>query len=339
MSAVATEALEKCRFRTGDFPVAERREIWHDFICSVHFGMSFDTPNWNGYFANIDLNSHTGFQVIKSHGAEATLRREIRHINRDDNDVFEFLLPAKGSVTIEQNHKQVDYSAGQIAFIDATKPFVYSHKEPFSGYFFMVPRDVLVNRIPMIEALCGQSISCQMGQARIAAEFFKTVANEIGAMSPIEYTSATRHLLEMLVLMMEVRADVHVREGDRHSALLATAKMLVSNHITSEDLGVDLIATHLGCSVRYVQMVFRSSGTTVSAYIRERRLKYARELLRSALYQSLSITEIALHCCFSSSSHFGAAFKARFAMTPQEFRRAAETAMLPDNPKGSDPWN
>ncbi|WP_031214341.1 helix-turn-helix transcriptional regulator, partial [Mesorhizobium sp. LSJC255A00] len=62
----------------------------------------------------------------------------------------------------------------------------------------------------------------------------------------------------------------------------------------------------------------QSTGMTPHAFIAQRRLEQAADMLRST---SLSATEIAMECGFGSSSHFTTAFKRAFGAVPTEFRR------------------
>jgi AraC-like DNA-binding protein len=59
-------------------------------------------------------------------------------------------------------------------------------------------------------------------------------------------------------------------------------------------------------------------GMTPHAYLTEHRLQAARSLLAGS---RLSLADIALACGFSHQSHFGAAFKRAFALTPAHYRR------------------
>lgn len=60
-------------------------------------------------------------------------------------------------------------------------------------------------------------------------------------------------------------------------------------------------------------------GETLHAFIRRLRMDRAANLL--AFAPTLSVTDVAMYCGFSSSQNFARAFRERFDMTPSEYRR------------------
>ena len=81
------------------------------------------------------------------------------------------------------------------------------------------------------------------------------------------------------------------------------------------------LAALAGISSRHFERAFRqSTGSSPHAYVMERRIRMACDLL---IRQSeLPIEQIRLRLGFSSSSHFSSAFRRRTGLTPKEFREA-----------------
>ena len=73
-------------------------------------------------------------------------------------------------------------------------------------------------------------------------------------------------------------------------------------------------------SIRHFERAFRqSTGTSPHAYVMDRRLQKARELLVDQ--PELPIEQITFRLGFSSSSHFSSAFRRRTGFTPTSFRK------------------
>jgi AraC-like DNA-binding protein len=72
-------------------------------------------------------------------------------------------------------------------------------------------------------------------------------------------------------------------------------------------------------SVRYLYVLFREHGTTVSGWVRRRRLLRCRAELDGADTEA-SITEIAYRWGLNDSAHFSRLFKASFGMSPTQYR-------------------
>ncbi|SHI28952.1 GlxA family transcriptional regulator [Pollutimonas bauzanensis] len=81
---------------------------------------------------------------------------------------------------------------------------------------------------------------------------------------------------------------------------------------------VSSIAAHVGVSPRQLERIFKAAlNTTPAALHRVMRLQYGKWLVTNTRD---SITEIALSCGFSDSSHFAREFKLLFGETPRTFR-------------------
>jgi AraC-like DNA-binding protein len=99
----------------------------------------------------------------------------------------------------------------------------------------------------------------------------------------------------------------------------ARVRSYVDNHIRDPQLSVESIAAAMRCSTRHLQNIF-AHLEPLARYIWRIRLERCAAALRETCYLDRSVTEIAFSYGFSNASHFSRAFKARFGMSPREFR-------------------
>lgn len=93
-----------------------------------------------------------------------------------------------------------------------------------------------------------------------------------------------------------------------------------------EPLSINDVASHCGISVSYFSKIFKKeTGVTFTRYLNHCRLQKAAASLHSS--QS-SILEVALACGFQNFSYFIKMFRQEFGMTPGEYRKTDEAAML-----------
>ncbi|MCB2409757.1 substrate-binding domain-containing protein [Hymenobacter lucidus] len=93
---------------------------------------------------------------------------------------------------------------------------------------------------------------------------------------------------------------------------------IVEANLTKTDLSVEDIARSLGISrMQLYRKVKAVLGTGVTDFIQGLRLTKAREML---LDEALTISEVAYELGFSSPSYFSTSFKARYQISPSEFR-------------------
>jgi AraC family transcriptional activator of tynA and feaB len=101
--------------------------------------------------------------------------------------------------------------------------------------------------------------------------------------------------------------------------LVHAAGNLADQLLTDPDLSPALLARHLKVSLRTLHRAFASTGESVAAYIRRRRLEQARRALLSPSH--LTVSEIAAHWQFADSSHFIRMFRRYYGQTPAQFAR------------------
>lgn len=101
-------------------------------------------------------------------------------------------------------------------------------------------------------------------------------------------------------------------EGDPE--MLAAAR-LIERDLLDPDLDANSLTRALGLSRSSLYRAFQSVGG-VKAYIRQRRLEHARDLLMRRDGPRLTVGEVAQACGFASDSHFSRAFRKAFGYSP-----------------------
>jgi len=121
------------------------------------------------------------------------------------------------------------------------------------------------------------------------------------------------------------RMDVRWRYGVSDERM-AKAVLLMEANITNP-LPTGALATLVGTSERQLERSFNKVfGKGPAKFYMELRLKEAHKLL---MQSTRSITEIALTCGFSSSSHLGHNYRSRFGITPGRTRAANSAKPAP----------
>jgi len=88
-----------------------------------------------------------------------------------------------------------------------------------------------------------------------------------------------------------------------------------------ENLSLDAVAAAVNVHPAHLTRAFRQHfRCTIGAYLRKRRIEYARHLLSAS---ELSLTQIALEIGFADQSHFSRTFKSLTGMTPAEYRKVS----------------
>lgn len=114
--------------------------------------------------------------------------------------------------------------------------------------------------------------------------------------------------------MMEIYRD---NEEDGGEDAVERVKAYIVEHI-GEDLRREELARKVYMSPDYLSKVFKKSeNMTIVEYISEKRLQLAAKLLE---FTNLSITDIAQRVGIDDVSYFIKKFRARYQVTPQQYR-------------------
>jgi AraC family transcriptional regulator len=144
---------------------------------------------------------------------------------------------------------------------------------------------------------------------------------EAGAPSGRLYAESLAHALAVRFLTVNpaLPKSHYPRVAPLPPARLRKIKDQIEANL-AQKLSLKTLATESGYSrAHFLRMFHAAIGVTPHEYLVERRLSYAKQLLK---LRRSSIAEIAVECGFSSQSHMTDLFRKKLGVTPAEFRRS-----------------
>ena len=100
-------------------------------------------------------------------------------------------------------------------------------------------------------------------------------------------------------------------------SIIAPAVEAINANFTDNDLSVSHLASLCGISEVYFRKLFLNSlGVSPKEYLIQKRIDYAKTLLRSG---NFSITEIAMLCGYAEHCHFSREFTKRVGIPPSQY--------------------
>lgn len=118
-----------------------------------------------------------------------------------------------------------------------------------------------------------------------------------------------------------VRVDAQVLEIAMENRIVAELKKYINSHLDTP-LSVELLSQHSHYSRAYLSAIFKQgTGSTILAYISEKRMERAKELLRQGTW---SISRISDALGFSSVQYFSRRFRQEVGCSPTDYRRSLD---------------
>lgn len=161
----------------------------------------------------------------------------------------------------------------------------------------------------MITRLCRQN-GMELEQAFRLSDFYIQKLDNIHTVQGVH----TLHDEMVLDYTEKMRKYLKTDVNSRH---INVCKEYIYSHI-KERITIEDLADECGVSASYLSRLFKKeTGVSVSAYIREKKIEIAKNLLR---FSDFSFIEIANRLSFSSQSHFIQQFRESVGMTPKKYR-------------------
>ena len=141
----------------------------------------------------------------------------------------------------------------------------------------------------------------------------------------IESAENVEKVAEIIVQMMEgYCALVRERSLEKYSGLVRQAILYIQKNLCHE-ISTAKIAGYLNVTPNYLSNRFKAeTGTTITDYIRMRRIELAKDLLRDT---ALSVQDAALQVGINDAGYFAVLFKRQTGISPTEYRKALKENM------------
>lgn len=162
------------------------------------------------------------------------------------------------------------------------------------------------------------------GMSQLAAQYLASFAEQLPQLDA-DGIDAAIHALDVLLAASMGDDRAHASDDGRalHAARLVAARNFIERCLDNPQLGPELVAAHLGVSVRHVHRLFAEEGTSTSLEIRRLRVSRAQALL--ARDATRPVTDVAFACGFDSLATFYRCFRAETGMTATEWRAQSLT--------------
>jgi acetamidase/formamidase/AraC-like DNA-binding protein len=241
----------------------------------------------------------------------------------DDPGIIWLALHIEGEAVLSEAGRSSAIAVGDLVYGTAGAPAELFFATNFRQLLVRVPRSAIAARLvaplaPRVGRLSGRS-----GFGRVFAQLLTSVADTIDALDAEAIRPIEVALAEFLTVSLA---------GDRGDGALvgATASRAATLHricqkiearLGDPDLALAGVAEAEGVSMRYLQKLFGSAGSSFGQYVRNRRLERSRLDLINPLYAGLSITNICFRWGFNDTAHFSRAFSEHFGEPPRSYRR------------------
>lgn len=320
VSSVSAAATRPGVWATDAVRAHERFSFWRDAVCRALFNISIDAPA-ERFSARITARTSGPLRFATSESTGYHLLRSRRDIASADADHHTVCLQLSGETVIEQNDATTALAPNDIAIFDGRAPFGAA----LAGRrtILVLPREMIDRRAPWLRGSPLRKFAAQSSFVDLARRHLLALSADDSILSESQTSLLTDNLCNLLALASADTAPHRLSGELQVEALLAFCRQ----RLHDPELSPQHAADHLGISIRTLHARFQQIGKSFGRFLLESRLDACRAVLADENHRSSNVSEIAYRFGFNDLSHFNRAFRARYDMTPGEWRHARTPAM------------
>lgn len=294
----------------------ERFSYWRDAVCQAVFNISIEAPP-ERFSARITSRGAGPLRFATSESSGYRIMRSRRDIDSAPADHYSVFVQERGQSVIDQCGESFSYQANDICISDGRYPFRADLPGMGRRAFAVIPRAMLDRRVPWLRHRPLRKLPSNSAFVDLARRHLLLLTAGDSALGESAMTLMTENFCNLLALASAQDTEPHRLQPELQAeALLAYCRQ----NLHDPELSPQRAADRLGISVRTLHLRFMQTGQSFGRFVLDSRLEACRTALRDPHQRASNISEIAYRWGFNDLSHFNKAFRARFGLTPREWR-------------------
>jgi AraC-like DNA-binding protein len=309
--------------RTLDLPAGQRFGFWQNALSNAFVPLEVSAPGaasgqFRGRLRGVDLGVLRLYEVR----AEAHLaRRTSRLVASAPAGCYKIGLQLRGPARLAQDGRQAWLGPGDFALYDTDRPYSIAFEETHSTLVLVFPRERLGLPEDQVAQLTATRVPGAAGLGALIRPFLVQVASVLDSVDTRAGVRLADNVLDLLGTVLAERLDCAPADAaSAHRALMLRITAYIEQHLGHAELAPGEIAAAHHVSTRQLHKLFHAQGTTVSSWIRERRLEHCRRDLLDHRYAARPVAAIGARWGYPDAAHFSRLFKAAYGLSPRDYR-------------------
>jgi AraC family transcriptional regulator, positive regulator of tynA and feaB len=300
--------------------LAPKKQIqcWSDALTDLCGRFNVDPLEASSLEARINYTTVSRLKICQIEVSQHRIAHTDWRIRSSEHPYIKILFQTYGVSYFEQDGRRIEVMPGDCLAYDVSCPHTITSPALTRHEVVVVPKEFLRERGFHTEKMTACKLSSRAGTGRIAHEFLHAAFSEATKLSPSSAAGVAESLIDLLLLPLREADSTFDRVGPE--AMYIRAQAFIREHLRDPELSIDQISAALGCTKRYLHMLFSERGMTVSDYIWRARLQHCRQELET--HAGKTVTDVAFSWGFSSSSHFSRVFRKYFGVVPSSIQKA-----------------
>jgi AraC-like DNA-binding protein len=240
-------------------------QYWSDALTDLCGQFSVDPLEASTLEARINYTTVSKLKLCQIEASQHRIAHAASASHTSEHPYVKILFQTYGISYFEQNGCQIQIKPGDCLAYDVSCPHTIISPALTRHEVVIVPKELLRERGFNFGKMSACKLSALTGTGRIAHDFVHAAFGEAAKLSANSAAAVAESLIDLLLLPLREADKAFDRVGPE--AMYVRAQAFIREHLRDPDLCIDQISASLGCTKRYLHMLFSERGLTVSDYI------------------------------------------------------------------------
>lgn len=302
---------------------AESLSVFRSLVSSSFVPLQISAEKERPFFARMSSADADDVVFTEVAAKPHLVERTPETIADGGSGYYKVSLLLSGSSILVQDGRELVMRPGDLSVYDTSRPYSLLFAEDFRNLIMMFPKSRLELPAAFTEQLTAVSLSQQHAPlSSVITAFLSQFPAQLTQLGDRVRAKLAHTSLDLMGTLFSSILDSDPAQRDPHQVLLQKIYGYIDQHLSSPDLSPGTIAAAHYISTRHLHALFRQADTTVSTWIRERRLERCRADLLDPVLADRTVSVIAARWGFTDAAHFSRVFKSAYGVSPSELRRA-----------------
>ncbi|MGR0220573.1 AraC-like ligand-binding domain-containing protein [Agromyces sp. ZXT2-6] len=258
------------------------------------------------------------FSIVSA--TEHAVERTPQLVASDDRRFYKLGVQLAGTGLLVQEHRETLLEPGSISIYATDRPYSLMFDGSSRTFVMMFPSRLLDLPHRAIGELTATPLGAAGGMGDLVGTYLTSLADRLDLLAGPSGERLARNAVDMAAAMLSNELAVGSVELSPRERLFTEITRFIDANLCAPDLDPATIAAAHFISPRYLHALFHEHDTTVSTWVRRRRLEECRRRLADPAFDDRSISSVAADWGFADAAHFSRAFRAEFDCSPRDVR-------------------
>lgn len=308
-----------------NLPATRRESAWRDAVCDAFVRLECMPDHHAPMHGRLEAGTLGDLHVARVVSSPQRVERTRERAAQDDQPFILMSVQLRGRTIVRQGASEADLTPGCIAFYDTARPYTLTLPSDFDQMVLHLPRQLIEASVPRGMDHMARRLNASDPFAQTILALAPQLLRMLGSARQDMAQRTAAAAMELIALALDsLEEPAHGRvpgaSGPAADALVWRTRELIGRQLDDAALSPTRLARQVHVSLRRLQEVFQSQGTTLTDSIWDARLEFARGLLASPAHNRESISTVAYRAGFCDVAHFSRRFKQHFGVSPSEYR-------------------